>query len=155
MQKIRFEEAVKIIRERDSRFDGDAYLFLRDALDFTVSNLRSEEMEEHRHVTGPELLAGVRDHALAEFGPMAWTVLESWGIKADSDIGAMVFQLIEVGAFGKSPEDSPDDFANVIELEKELTEPFQPREDVEKPGNSQDGDNPPSRQNQPATSPEA
>ncbi len=146
MQKIRFEEAIKIIRERDKRFDMDAYLFLRDALDFTVKELRSDEIEEHRHVSGPELLAGAKDYALKEYGPMALTVLESWGVHTGNDIGAMVFQLIDVGAFGKSPDDSPEDFMDVIDLEKDLTEPFRPKKTDELPV--------PKRQNQPATSKE-
>ena len=147
MQKIRFEEAVKIIRERDGRFDADAYLFLRDALDHTVKELRSDEMEEHRHVTGPELLHGTTEYALKEYGPMALTVLESWGITSGNDIGGMVFQLIEVGAFGQSPDDSPNDFMDVIDLEKELTQPYRPKKQVEEPT-----ENPPS---QPATKSEA
>ncbi|MDC0275663.1 hypothetical protein OAL55_01425 [Verrucomicrobiales bacterium] len=147
MQKIRFEEAVKIIRERDGRFDADAYLFLRDALDHTVKELRSDEMEEHRHVTGPELLHGTTEYALKEYGPMALTVLESWGITSGNDIGGMVFQLIEVGAFGQSPDDSPNDFMDVIDLEKELTQPYRPQKPVVESAES--------RQNQPATKSEA
>ncbi|NNE93147.1 MAG: hypothetical protein HKN23_16005 [Verrucomicrobiales bacterium] len=151
MQKIRFEEAVKLIRARDQRFDQDAYLFLRDALDFTVQRIKSDEAEELRHVTGPQLLEGVRDHATKEFGPMAFTVLESWGVSCGEDIGSMVFQLIEVGAFGKSAEDSPEDFAGVLDLEEELTAPFRPK------ATAGEGDDLefPDRQNQPATKPKA
>jgi uncharacterized repeat protein (TIGR04138 family) len=36
MQKIGFSEAVDSIVARDSRYDSEAYSFLRDALDFTL-----------------------------------------------------------------------------------------------------------------------
>jgi uncharacterized repeat protein (TIGR04138 family) len=126
MQKIRFDEAVSRIRKSDQRYDADAYAFLRDALDFTAKGLRFDEMEEHQHVSGPELLLGFRDFALQEFGPMALTVLTRWGVRTGEDVGAMVFQLIDVGAFGQSKEDSPEDFHDVIDLEEELRAPFRP-----------------------------
>ena len=126
MQKIRFDEAVKKIRSSDQRYEADAYKFLRDALDFTVKRLRFDEAEEHRHVSGPELLLGFRDYSLQEFGPMAMMVLTRWGIRTGEDIGGMVFQLIDVGAFGRSEEDSPEDFSDVLDLEEELRAPFRP-----------------------------
>jgi uncharacterized repeat protein (TIGR04138 family) len=127
MKKIRFEEAVRAIRERDKRFDGDAYLFLKESLDFTLSELRSEESIEHRHVSGPELLEGLREFSLREFGPMAATVLENWGIRSCEDIGEMVFQLINAGAFGKSEEDMPEDFSGVYDFDEAFREPFRPK----------------------------
>lgn len=127
MQKVPFDEAVRAIRKKDGRFETDAYLFLRDALDFTVKNLRGEESLEHRHVSGPELLHGLRGYILKEFGPLSATVLESWGIRSCEDVGTMVFQLIEVGAFGKSDEDCPEDFAGVYDFDDAFREPFRPQ----------------------------
>ena len=83
--------------------------------------------EEHRHVSGPELLHGLREHALREFGPLAATVLENWGVTRCEDVGEMVFQLIEVGAFGKSDEDCPQDFAGVFDFDEAFREPFRPQ----------------------------
>jgi uncharacterized repeat protein (TIGR04138 family) len=105
MEKIQFDVAVKDITTRDRRFQSDAYMFLKEALDHTIKALRKEELIEHRHVSGPELLEGLVEHAIATFGPMAVTVLESWGVRQGEDIGAMVFNLIEAGAFGRSEED--------------------------------------------------
>lgn len=127
MQKIRFEEAIRSIRERDKRFDGDAYLFLRESLDFTLEELRGEESIEHRHVSGTELLEGLRDFSLREFGPMAATVLENWGIRSCEDVGEMVFQLINAGAFGKSDDDMPEDFIGVYDFDEAFREPFRPK----------------------------
>lgn len=131
MQKIRFEEAVRAIRENDQRFDFDAYLFLRETLDYTLERFRSEESPEHRHVRGPEMLEGLREFALKEFGPMAATVLENWGVRSCEDIGDMVFQLIGVGAFGKSEDDHPEDFAGLYDFDKAFREPFRPKRQVQ------------------------
>ncbi len=127
MHEISFEDAVQVICERDKRLDRDAYYFLREALDATVKSLRSDETPEHQHVNGGELLDGLRDYALEKFGPMAATVLESWGLRKTDDIGQMVFQLIEIGAFGQSEEDRPEDFVNRYTFDEAFRAPFRPK----------------------------
>ncbi|MDF2376725.1 MAG: hypothetical protein P1U81_10820 [Verrucomicrobiales bacterium] len=150
MEKPNFDEAVKSIVSRDNRFEVDAYHFLREALDHTVIKLREDELEEHRHVSGPELLEGVVDHALREFGSMAVTVLDSWGIRTGEDIGVMVFQLIDARAFGRSEDDSPADFVGVVNLREELMSPFKPSREVIRAKESGNDREPPARGNQPA-----
>src|SRR5262249_29313470 len=88
-----------------------------------------------RHVTGPELLDGVRQYALKEFGPMVMTVFDSWGIRSCEDIGHMVFNLIAAGGFGKTEQDSIEDFKNVYDFEEAFVRPFAPAkpEGAEKP----------------------
>lgn len=149
MEKPNFDEAVKLIAGSGAVYKPDGYHFLRDSLDHTVSELRKDELVEHRHVSGPELLEGVVQYALQEFGSMAVSVLESWGIREGEDIGTMVFQLIEVGAFGRSEEDSPSDFSGVMSLREELLAPFRPTGKIRLRKNDRDLD-PPSRGNQPA-----
>ncbi|MEM7603267.1 MAG: Minf_1886 family protein [Verrucomicrobiota bacterium] len=150
MDKPNFDEAVKSIVLRDKKFEVDAYHFLREALDQTVIKLREEELEEHRHVSGPELLEGVVEYAHHEYGSMAVTVLSSWGVDTGEDIGTMVFQLIEEGAFGRSEEDSPADFVNVVNLREELMAPFRPSREVIRKSESGNDNEPPARGNQPA-----
>jgi uncharacterized repeat protein (TIGR04138 family) len=77
-------------------------------------------------VTGPELLNGVRQYALKEFGPMVMTVFDSWGIRSCEDFGHMVFNLIGVGVFGKTEQDSIEDFKNVYDFEEAFVKPFAP-----------------------------
>jgi uncharacterized repeat protein (TIGR04138 family) len=79
-----------------------------------------------RHVAGPELLEGVRQYALKEFGPMALSVLSHWGVARCEDIGHMVFNLIGAGIFGKTDEDSMDDFKAVYDFRDAFVKPFQP-----------------------------
>jgi uncharacterized repeat protein (TIGR04138 family) len=126
MQKIGFAEALDSIVASDPRYQRDAYVFLRDALDFTAKQQKKVKGATVRHVSGPELLEGVRQYALKEFGPMVMTVFDSWGIHSCEDIGNMVFNLIDAGIFGKTEEDSIDDFKNVYDFEEAFVKPFAP-----------------------------
>jgi len=126
MQKIGFAEALDAIVASDPRYQRDAYVFLRDALDYTTKQQKKAKGATVRHVAGPELLEGVRQYALKEFGPMVVTVFSYWGIKNTLDIGHMVFNLINAGIFGKTEEDSLDDFKNVFDFEEVFVRPFAP-----------------------------
>ena len=126
MQKIGFAEALDSIVASDPRYQRDAYVFLRDALDFTTKQQKKVRGATVRHVSGPELLGGVRQYALKEFGPMVMTVFESWGVHSCEDIGNMVFNLIDAGIFGKTEEDSIEDFKNVYDFDEAFVKPFAP-----------------------------
>lgn len=126
MQKIGFAEALESIVANDARYHRDGYIFLRDALDFTTKQQKKIKGVSVRHVSGPELLGGVRQYALKEFGPMVMTVFDSWGIRSCQDIGHMVFNLIGAGVFGKTEEDSIEDFKNVFDFEEAFVSPFAP-----------------------------
>ena len=126
MQTMHFEESVAVILGRDGRYDGHAYLFLRDALDFTLKRASEQASRKGRHVSGKELLEGFRDHALEQFGPMASTLMEEWGIKQCRDVGNMVFLLIEEQVFGRQESDKPEDFDGHFDLDVELRKPFLP-----------------------------
>jgi uncharacterized repeat protein (TIGR04138 family) len=95
----------------DSRYKLEAYVFVINALDYTMSKLMRKG-----HVTGPELLDGIRRLAKREFGPMARSVFENWGITRTADFGEIVFTLIDAGLFGKTDEDSLSDFADVYDF---------------------------------------
>jgi uncharacterized repeat protein (TIGR04138 family) len=126
MQKIGFAEALESVVGNDPRYYRDGYIFLRDALDFTTKQQKKIKGVSVRHVTGPELLDGVRRYALKEFGPMVMTVFDSWGIHSCEDIGHMVFNLIGAGVFGKTEEDSLEDFKNVYDFEEAFVRPLAP-----------------------------
>jgi uncharacterized repeat protein (TIGR04138 family) len=126
MQKIGFAEALDSIVTSDPRYQRDAYVFLRDALDYTTKQQKKTKGASVRHVAGPELLEGVRQYALKEFGPMVMTVLSYWGIRSCEDVGHMVFNLIGAGIFGKTEEDSIDDFKNVFDFQEAFVKPFAP-----------------------------
>lgn len=126
MQKIGFAEALDSIVVTDPRYSREAYVFLRDALDYTTKQQKKLKGAPIRHVAGPELLEGVRQYALKEFGPMVLTVLSYWGVRCCEDIGHMVFNLIGAGIFGKTEEDSFEDFKSVYDFKEAFVKPFQP-----------------------------
>jgi len=95
-------EIISLICKEDPRFDRKAYDFVRAGLDQTVKDLRKKDSaraERSRHVTGAELLEGLRIYALDQFGPLSKTVLNSWGVTRGSDFGNIVFNLIEYNIF--------------------------------------------------------
>jgi len=130
MQKIGFAEALDSIVVSDPRYQREAYVFLRDALDFTTKQQKKIKGATVRHVAGPELLDGVRQYALKEFGPMVITVFDNWGIHCSEDIGHMVFNLIGAGIFGKTEEDSIEDFKNVYDFQEAFVKPFAPAKPI-------------------------
>lgn len=133
MQKIGFNEALDAILETHPGYDREAYLFLRDALEFSVEKLKKSKGEGSRHVNASQLLDGVREHALQQFGPMVPTVFEFWGVRSCEDIGHMVYHLIEVGIFGKTQEDTLDDFRQGYDFHAAFVQPFLSSEEVPAP----------------------
>jgi uncharacterized repeat protein (TIGR04138 family) len=127
MHAIEFEQSVVSILKREKRFDPHAYFFLKDALDFTLKRIADGNGGQHRHVSGPELLAGYRDCALEHFGPMASTLMNEWGIRKCQDVGDMVFHLIAEQVFGKQDSDSPEDFSEIFDFQESLVKPFLPK----------------------------
>jgi uncharacterized repeat protein (TIGR04138 family) len=126
MDHHKFDEAIDQILSRDARFDRAAYHFLRDALDYTLK-ARKKATGAEGHITGPQLLEGIRQHALKSFGPMVPTVFAYWGLRDTEDFGTMVFSLVEVGIFGKTETDSIEDFKNIYSFHDAFVVPFQPQ----------------------------
>lgn len=124
MANIDFDEAVQFCIHRDPRYQPEAYEFVREALHSAVRRFCNGD--ETQHVGGRELLEGVRDHALKEYGPMALFVLQQWGVTAGIDVGHIVYNLIGAGYFGKSDGDSLDDFADGYDFQDAFTAPFLP-----------------------------
>jgi uncharacterized repeat protein (TIGR04138 family) len=124
MQEVSFEEGLERIHAKDSRYDRDAYEFVRDALDHTRKMLQKEGRGQH--VTGQELLNGIRDLALTKFGPMAITVFEEWGIRTCPDFGEIVFNMIEAELLAKEKKDSRGDFGGGYDFYDAFRKPFLP-----------------------------
>ncbi len=127
MAKINFAEVVEQICEKDLRFSSDAYHFVQEGLNHTLKSLKRGGQHAHRHVSGQELLHGLREFALKEYGPMSKAVLNEWGIKTTDDIGQIVFNLVNASVLGKNDTDSPSDFKNVFSFDDAFVKPFVPR----------------------------
>jgi len=127
MQEIDFDQAVEHITAKDSRFARDAYVFVREALDFTQKLAGKEARGGVRHVSGQELLDGIRQFALQQFGPMAVTVFEEWGVKSCRDFGEIVFNMVEIGLLAKTERDSREDFQKGYDFTDAFHKPFWPQ----------------------------
>ena len=113
MPNLQFaEDILDQLRERNPRFHPKAYLFLLSALHTVMKDL-----DAPRHISGQELVEGARTLALCQYGPMARTVLEHWGIHATEDLGEIVFTLVDVGVLIKQNEDNRADFQDVFDFE--------------------------------------
>ncbi len=128
MQPIDFDEILHQVIERDPRYTREAYLFLRHALDHTQRLVAKVNKDEIRHVSGQELLAGIRQFALEQFGPMAMFVLDQWGVHTCEDFGELVFNLVDANLLAKTDRDSRDDFKGGYSFEEAFRRPFLPRE---------------------------
>jgi len=132
MHEATFEEGLALILTKDARYHRDVYLFLREALDFTQKSIVKANRGELRHITGQELLAGIREFALAQFGPMAITVLDEWGVKRCEDFGDIVFNMVDIGLLAKTEKDSRDDFHGGYDFEDAFRKPFLPQNKLAK-----------------------
>ena len=103
------------LADRDGRYKKEAYLFILAALEYTVSQL-----SERRHLTGQELSVGIAGYARDQYGYLAQTVLENWGLKATIDFGEIVYRLIDIHVMSKTEQDRKEDFADVFEFDDEF-----------------------------------
>lgn len=121
----------------DPRYKREAYAFVREAVDFTrklINRENQEKQEKIRHVSVQQLLDGIRQFALKEFGPMAAMVLEEWGITSCPDFGEIVFNMVDVGLLGVTEQDRREHFQNGYDFTTAFRKPFLPKD-------KQDGEN--------------
>ncbi len=112
MPELAFRDGVMDkIRLRESRYDEQAYLFVLSALEFSQSKL-----DARRHIHAAELANSCRELALERYGLMSRVVLDRWGIRATSDLGEIVFTLVELGFLVKQPTDTREEFAGVYDF---------------------------------------
>jgi len=103
---------IAAIARRDTRFRPEAFAFVLESLDFTISR----RGKGRKHVSGPELLEGFRDCALATFGLLARAVLAEWGITKTEDVGEVVFLMISEDLLQKTADDRLEDFSGVFDF---------------------------------------
>jgi uncharacterized repeat protein (TIGR04138 family) len=125
---VLFWDAVDRIRDTDPRYRREAYGFVVGALGLTVQRLPAERLAdpERRHLSGGELVDGIVALARREFGAMAATVFEEWGVRDGEDLGHIVFQLVACGELSARPEDTLDDFRGGVHLAERLSRDLEP-----------------------------
>ena len=138
-------QEIENLAERDGRYKSDAYLFVYDALAYTVQRLgknkddeekrhigglpqASAELlgdkdtlaEEKRHISGRELLFGISEYSADQFGPLTCSVFAHWGIEQTRDFGEIVFNLVGAKLLRKTDEDRIEDFVDVYDFAEEF-----------------------------------
>ena len=107
------EQKLAQILVRDDRYKREAYRFMQEGLEFTM-----QQRGRRGHVSGRELVLGLRDMARDRFGLMARTVLNQWGVKSTADFGELIFNLIEEQIMSKQDSDTRADFENIYDFEE-------------------------------------
>mgnify|MGYP002711273305 FL=1 len=98
MSDENFTEIVDKIIRNDIRYRAGAYEFVNEAVSYTIRRLqREKKSKRERHVSGEELIRGLAEFAEEQFGPLAWNVLEDWGLVSGSAVGDVVFNMIHEG----------------------------------------------------------
>ncbi len=126
MKDERFMEAVDRILKSDGRYPGNAYEFVSDAVSFTAKRLnRTKGPKGERHVSGHELVEGVAEFAVEQFGPLAESVMKDWGLTDGHAVGEVVFNMIREGLLKASDKDKLEDFDCAIDLHGMVRKPFE------------------------------
>ena len=118
-QLAQYVRSLEALLTRDHRYPLQAYGFLLTTLNDAISRL-----EKPRHISGQELAEGFRRFALDQFGPMTLAVLEAWNLHATEDVGAVVFNLIDVGLLNKTAEDRLEDFSQLYSFQEAFGGPY-------------------------------
>jgi len=126
MQELNFDNTLELILARDARYHAEAYHFVKEGLEHTQKIMARKKRVHARHVSGAELLEGIRDYALNQYGPMTQMVLAEWGVCRCEDIGEIVFNMVDAGLLGKTEQDSREDFKRGYDFDEAFRRPFLP-----------------------------
>ena len=126
IHKQSYDEVLDTILAADPRFHRDAYHFVREGLDYTQQSISKQEEGTVRHISGQELLGGMRAHALEQYGPMALLVLNEWGLTRGEEFGEIVFNMVEHELLAKTEDDTRTDFAGGYSFDEAFRKPFLP-----------------------------
>ncbi len=120
---------IKELAKKDGRYSPEAFIFVSEAIVITANWLRKGMLTEddgHNqrgqgsefHVSGRELLAGIKRIARERWGCMAKAVFNSWNVYKTDDFGEIVYCMVndEGMNWQKRDCDSIDDFKNVYEF---------------------------------------
>jgi uncharacterized repeat protein (TIGR04138 family) len=142
---MNFRDELARVIAQDPRYSIEAYAFVLESLNHArQEKLKARKRERGKarsteparepaaggpgskaprksgHVSGSELCESVRTLSLSQFGLLAATVLEHWGVRSTSDIGDIVYNLIAAGDLEKTPTDSRSDFDDVFDFSRAL-----------------------------------
>jgi uncharacterized repeat protein (TIGR04138 family) len=103
------DDVLARIRAQGGAYHERAYLFVLATVEYIQTRL-----PVRRHVTGQELAWACRDLAREQFGLLAPSVLEHWGVTRTAEVGLLVTQ----------PGDREQDFAEVYDFAEAFGEGY-------------------------------
>jgi len=105
------------LQKRPGRYSYpyEAYQFIILGLEFLL--LKSGYSQ---HTKAKTICLNLVDFAHHQFGPLAWHVLQKWGLRTTNDLGNVVYELIDMKILAKSESDSPQDFTGLFSIEEQL-----------------------------------
>jgi uncharacterized repeat protein (TIGR04138 family) len=112
---------IEDLAESDGRYKKEAYFFVYDSLQYTVEKMgRENQTREKRHISGRDLLSGISDFAIKQYGPLTLEVFAHWGVYKTRDFGEMVFNLVSAELMSKTENDCIDDFVDIYDFAQEF-----------------------------------
>lgn len=122
------KERLRQIARADGRYSPEAFYFLFEALEIAVKLAGKDGLQgPARHVTGREVLDGMREHALTAFGPLAAYVWRAWGVRETFDWGQVVFLLVDHGLLKRQDSDSIEEFRGVYDFDDAFVGAYEQR----------------------------
>lgn len=115
ISNIELLRKIAIISEKNGKYSKESFLFILASLEYTLSKLT-----KRRHLTGQELSKGIAEYAREQYGYLAKTVLNNWGLYTTLDYGEVVYLLINGGLMNKTEDDKKEDFADAYDFNKEF-----------------------------------
>ena len=115
ISNIELLRKISEISEKDGRYSKEGLLFILAALEYTISKL-----PKRRHLNGQELSKGIAGYAREQYGYLAKTVLNNWGMQTTQDYGEIVYLLIGEGLMSKTEDDEKEDFADAYDFDEEF-----------------------------------
>ena len=112
------------LMQQDQRYHLEAYQFVREALAYAQKVMKmpatkdeGTDTKQDHHLTGQQLCQAIREFALEQYGFMAKSVLNSWGLHTTGDFGEIVYNLIRVKEMRKSKTDHREDFDDQFDFD--------------------------------------
>ena len=121
-------DALRKLALQDGRYSPEAFRFLYESLEqalILAGRAHAEGVD--RHVTGREVLLGMRACATLQFGPLAAHVWRSWGVKESLDWGHIVFLLVEHKLLKRQEGDKLEDFAENFDFDEVFERSYRPQ----------------------------
>lgn len=126
MAALSLEVKIEELARSDRRYACEAYQFVFETLDFVLSHPGCRRSPVAKHIQVSELLEGMRQFGLDQFGPLARCVFESWGVYTTDDFGEIVFRLIDRDLLHQGEHDRKEDFSNAFDFHEAFEAAYRP-----------------------------